>query len=200
VSFKIVPAVKWSYNLSTVASEKETIYVYIDSNGGEVESGNKLINQLNYYSKIGKSIKCIAKNAFSMAFQIFQSSGCNSRYILTSSTTMQHQMSLNNIKGQLFNTMNYLKMIESMSNSLDQQSANRIGMSIEEYNKLTKTDWWLYGEDIIRKGVADCLVTIGCDQKLFNTHYYEIIEEAKITNDGYISITDKKIKKYLCPL
>jgi ATP-dependent protease ClpP protease subunit len=191
---------KWLNNLSTVASENDTIYIYIDSNGGDVESGNKFINQLNYYSQIGKSIKCIAKNAYSMAFQIFQSSGCHKRYILSSSTTMQHQFSLNNIKGQLINTMNYLKMIETMSKSLDQQSANRIGISYDEYFELTKNDWWLYGEDIISKGVADNLVTIGCDHKLFSSFYNIIVEDVQITEEGLISIKEKKIKKNLCPL
>ena len=104
---------RWSMDLSKIKSDTDKIYVYIDSMGGSVEVGNKLINQFNYYSKIGKSIECIAKNAYSMAFQIFQN--CDKRYILSSSIAMQHQVSLQNIKGPLINTMNYLKMIQSMS-------------------------------------------------------------------------------------
>jgi ATP-dependent protease ClpP protease subunit len=188
--------IKWSKDLSKI--ETNTMYIYIDSPGGSVEAGNTFIEQLIYYNKIGKSIECIVKKAYSMAFQILQN--CDKRYILSGSTTMQHQMSVNNIKGPLINTLNYLKMVESMSNDLDKRSAKRIGVNFDEYKKLTQNDWWLYGEDIITKGVADEIVIVGCDNKLFNVEIESIISEVEISNDGLILLKDKKIKKYLCPV
>ena len=189
---------RWSIDLSKIKSDTDKIYVYIDSIGGSVELGNKLINQLNYYSKIGKSIECIAKNAFSMAFQIFQS--CDKRYILSSSVTMQHQVSLQNIKGPLINTMNYLKMIQSMSDDLDKKSAKKINIPYDEYKKLVQNDWWLYGEDIISNGVADSMVIVGCDPKLFNIFINQTIGELTISEDGSMTLNDINVLKHSCPL
>ena len=189
---------KWSMDLSKIDSDTNKIYVYIDSIGGSVEVGNKLINQFNYYSKIGKSIECIAKNAFSMAFQIFQN--CDKRYILSSSVIMQHQVSLQNIKGPLINTMNYLKMIQSMSDDLDKKSAKKINIPYDEYKKLIQNDWWLYGQDIISNGVADSMVIIGCDPKLFNIFINQTIGEIEMLDDGSITLNDINVLKHSCPL
>jgi len=185
-------------DLSKINSDTNIIYVYIDSPGGNVEEGSKLINQLNYYSKIGKSIECIAKNAFSMAFLIFQS--CDKRYIMSSSIIMQHQMILHNIKGPLINTMNYLKMIETMSNDFDKKSANRINIPFDEYKKLIQNDWWLYGENIILKGAADSMVIIGCDPKLFDIFIEESMPKLEMSENGTIYMNTIQIKKHSCPL
>jgi len=181
---------KWLKELSEAItlSKSNTVYILIDSQGGVVEAGNDLINQLEYYHLTGKSIECIAKNAFSMAFQIFQN--CDKRYILSSSTLMQHQMSLN-INGKLLNTLNYLKMIETMSIDLDRKTAKRINIGYNEYKELIQHDWWTYGEEIIDYNLADEMVIVGCSPELFEIYEDEI--EIMVSD---IVLT----KKYKCPL
>jgi ATP-dependent protease ClpP protease subunit len=189
---------KWSKNLTSILTNSESVYVYIDSNGGSVEAGNKLINLFDYYIKNGKKIDCIAKNAFSMAFQIFQS--CSTRYIVPSSILMQHQISLSSIKGQLTNTLNYLKMIQTISDDLNKRSAKRIDMPFDDYVKLIQTDWWTYGDDILKYRLADSVINIGCDFNLYNMYYDEIETDFIIDSDGLITIKENTIKKPLCPL
>ena len=135
-------------------------YVYINSPGGYVEDGERLVTHMNYMQESGKTLNCIAENAHSMAFYIFQN--CNYRFIMPSSKVMQHQVSVP-IQGPLTNIHNYIKMIEKMSYRMNLFTAKRIGISIDEFNKLVSTDWWLYGEDIITNGVADEIVLVGCN-------------------------------------
>lgn len=63
------------------------IYVYIDSNGGDTESGNAIIMEI---LKSDKDVTCIAKRAELIAFDIF--SICNTRYVLENSVLVQHEI------------------------------------------------------------------------------------------------------------
>lgn len=138
----------------------DTYYVYLNSPGGYVEEGDRLVTHMTYLQESGKTLNCIAENAHSMAFYIFQN--CNQRYILPSSKVMQHQITVP-IEGQLTNIHNYIKMIEKMSHRMNLFTAKRIGISLEEFNKRVTTDWWLYGQDIIDHMVADKMVLVGCN-------------------------------------
>ena len=60
--------------------------VYIDSPGGSVLAGVKIIDQIEKYQ-----MSCIASKAISMGFVIFQS--CHNRLVTSSSQLMQHQIS-----------------------------------------------------------------------------------------------------------
>jgi hypothetical protein len=76
-------------------------------------------------------------------------------------------------------------MITKISNRLNMFCAKRIGISIESFNKLVSTDWWLYGQDIIDNNVADKMVLVGCN----------MTKEAIILKDG--SLLEKK---HPCPI
>lgn len=139
---------------------QDSYYVFINSPGGYVEEGERLVTHMTYLQESGKTLNCIAENAHSMAFYIFQN--CNYRYILPSSKVMQHQITVP-ISGQLANIQNYIQMIQKMSHRMNLFTAQRIGISLEQFNKLVSTDWWLYGQEIIDKGVADRMVLVGCN-------------------------------------
>ena len=63
------------------------IYLYLDTPGGSVESGHKLISEI-----INHNITCIAEKAYSMGFAILQS--CTNRYILRHGKLMIHQVKI----------------------------------------------------------------------------------------------------------
>jgi ATP-dependent Clp protease protease subunit len=186
----------WIRNISSIENQK--IYVYINSNGGSVEAGQKLIDQFTYLQLKGVTIECIAQNAYSMAFQILQS--CDKRYITPSATVMQHQMSVSELGGQFDNLLNYLTMIKQMANDLDLKAAKRIGISYADYKLKTSTDWWLYGEDIVQNNVADEIVYVGCGKKLYETFNYKETVEFDISQDGDIEFKKTETKNDLCPL
>lgn len=172
------------------------VYVYINSNGGSIDAGYDLINQIKYYNSIGKTFHCIAKNAFSMAFHIFQS--CDHRYILPTSKLMQHQISLG-IEGNLYNMMNYLDMIKEIDKQLHKSTAKKINMDFDEYINKIKTDWWIYGTDILTYKLADKFVYIGCSNELYSTIIEETVDKI-IYEDNKFSKIEQIIKKDMCPL
>ena len=186
----------WSKQMNRLTSNP--IYIYIDSVGGSVDAGLQFINNMNWQMKQGKIINCIGKLAYSMAFIILQN--CSNRYVITSSTIMQHQMSLSNLKGPLNNLMNYLEMIHSISNELDINISKRLGLSLEDYRNKIKNDWWLTGNTAITQKVADEMVIVGCDQELYDTN--SVKEELIIDVDLKGNLEIKKVEKNkdLCPL
>ena len=164
---------------------KKNIYIYIDSPGGEVHAGENIIQYMNYKKHQNHSLQCIANQAMSMAFHIFQH--CDKRLILPNTILMQHQMSLQT-SGQLENINNYLNLLNAVNERLIQIESTRLKISPEEYKYNIMSDWWLYGEEAITQNVADELIdSVGCDTNLlFND---TIIIEYNIL---------KKISK--CPL
>lgn len=186
----------WSKQMNKLTSNP--IYIYIDSPGGSVDAGLQFINNMNWHIKQGKTVNCIVKSAYSMAFIILQN--CSNRYVMSSSTLMQHQMSLGGLKGPLNNMMNYLEMIHSISNDLDSTVSKRIGLSIEDYRNKIKTDWWFTGNTAITNKVADEMVIVGCDPELYEINSVKEDLVFDIDSTGNIEIKKVEKTKDLCPL
>lgn len=139
--------------------EKEDIYIYINSNGGDVKAGNKLIEAINFY-KIKKKIYCIANYAASMAFIILQS--CPNRFATTQAVLMQHQISLS-IKNKKNNIESYFKYIENLENEIIDLQIKKIDITKEAFLKKIQNDWWLTGKQALKEKVVDNLVVVGCN-------------------------------------
>lgn len=143
------------------------IYLYIDSPEGRVDTGIQFINTINYHKNQGKIINCIAKSAYYIAFVIFQN--CVNRYVISSTTLMQHQISLSEIKGNINNLMNYLDMINKISYELDNMVSTRIIIDLTEYRNKISNDLWIYGNLAIEQGVADEFVFVRYETELYET-------------------------------
>jgi ATP-dependent Clp protease protease subunit len=172
--------------LNSIENKHNTIYLYINSPGGSVIAGLEIINYIKSLQSRSKQIICIAHNAMSMAFVILQY--CSERYILYSSTLMQHQMSLG-VKGKLYDINSRMSYINIMENKMSQDQATRLNLTLDDFNKLIQNDWWLYSEDIIANNAADKMVSIFCS--------FDNYEETNIINSPFGDIT---IKYSACPL
>ena len=141
------------------------IYVYIDSPGGDVDSGQKIIQYINFKKDTNKTIMCIAWEAHSMAFNILQA--CTYRYVLQDSKMMQHQMSLKNLAGNIENINSYMQITNKIYDKLILDASKRIGLSVEAYKIKIMNDWYLYGSEIVENNVADAMISsVGCSKKL----------------------------------
>tara|TARA_Y100000385_G_C13050968_1_gene619737 strand:- start:557 stop:1204 length:648 start_codon:yes stop_codon:yes gene_type:complete len=166
--------------------ETNIIYIYINSPGGDVSAGQKIIQYINFKKNTNKTIACIAWEAHSMAFNIMQF--CTYRYVLKDSKMMQHQMSLSGLSGNIENINSYIKVTNKMYDSLIKDASARIGITPTEYKTKINNDWYLYGEEIVKNNVADIVISsIGCDSKL--TKY-----------DTTETINTKPVVISLCPL
>jgi len=155
------------------------VYLYIHSPGGDVTAGNNLIDFIHFYNQRNNLI-CVANYAASMAFAILQS--CKTRYGTSSATLMQHQIhiKLNNAKK---NIDTYMVYANDLQKEFIHSQATRIGMTEENFYNKIKDDWWLTGEQGIKEGVLDKLVTVGCDND-YMKELYNVTEY----NEKYIEI------------
>jgi ATP-dependent Clp protease protease subunit len=172
--------------LNTIESKHDTLYLYINSPGGDVLAGLDIINYIKSLQQRNKKVICIAHNAISMAFVVFQY--CSLRYILYSSTLMQHQMYLG-LKGKLQeinSRMSYLNVLET---KLNKDQALRLNMSLPEFTQIIQNDWWLYGDSIIDNKAADEIITFFCA--------FENYDETVLVNTLFGDVT---IKYSACPL
>lgn len=145
--------------LNAIETKHDTLYLYINSPGGDVMAGFEVINYIKSLQERSKQIICIGHNAMSMAFAIFQY--CTQRYILYSSTLMQHQMSLQ-VKGKLYDLNSRMKYLNSIEHTINQAQATRLNMTLDTFTQLIQNDWWLYADEIIQHKAADKLVSIYC--------------------------------------
>ena len=138
--------------------ESNDIYFYINSNGGSVHAGNRLIEQMTFMESNNKIIHCIGHKVISMAFVIFQH--CTHRYSLDTSIAMQHQMSLM-LGGGVENINTFFKMIKTIYKDLVVYQANKLKMDLLEFREKIKIDWWTYGKELVENNISDKIVTVG---------------------------------------
>lgn len=161
------------------------IYVYIASGGGSVFEGLKIIQTIEALQQSGKNVFCIAEYAFSMAFTIFQA--CQHRLITRQTSMMQHQMSTI-LEGNLEQIKKRIDYLDRVNHVLAEEEAKRIGITKDQFLNEINNDWWLFGQDIIDRNVADDTVNVICSQTLSKTSYEEniniIFAEISIIRSG----------------
>jgi len=145
--------------------------LYLDTPGGLVEEGLKIINEVKNYN-----ISCVAEKAYSMGFSIFQS--CYNRYILPNGKLMQHQISFG-INGELAKVNSYVNFIKQIEEEIVDMEASRIDIPVKNYREMTMNEWWLYGQNTINSNTADEIVNVKCSNKLTKKNF--TIETNKYT-------------------
>jgi len=155
-------ATQFVYELNQKQSKKG-IYVYLDTNGGSVDAGNKIVDEIQKYG-----LDCIAHKAISMGFVILQS--CKNRYITPMGTLMQHQMSYG-VADEKAKVESYVDFVKQIGDYLITMQANKIGISANEMRDKTYNDWWLFGENAVVANCADELAIVKCSSKLTNETY-----------------------------
>jgi len=150
------------YQLNLIHNKKD-IYVYIDSPGGNVEDGNKILNEIQKYN-----IKCIAEKAYSMAFAIFQ--GCSKRYIIPYAKLMQHQISFG-ISNEKAKVESYINFINQIENELIILQSSKIGITHKEFKEKTYNEWWIFGKSNIEQNCADKIIQVKCSKQLTTLNY-----------------------------
>lgn len=135
-------------------------YIYLNTNGGSVDAGMHLINVIKDLQNNNIKINCIADTAISMGFVIFQS--CTNRYVLSYSTLMQHQMSLNEVGGKLLEINSYMSHINKIEDTVNKMQATRINITQIEFESRINNNWWLTSNESLEFNVADEIISIKC--------------------------------------
>lgn len=132
-------------------------YIYINSEGGYVDSGNYIKTQIQNYK-----LSCITHNALSMAAVIFL--GCEQRYITPDAKLMFHNLST------------YKHTIPGLKRDYYNYISKQLNISQEEMFSRFQPDYYLYGSDIIRN-IPSKMVNIQCSPTLTKQTFEK---------DGYI--------------
>lgn len=138
----------------------DTIYIYLFTPGGSIIKGNDIIQTMNTLQKMGKEIICVADQAYSMGFIIFEA--CPTRYIMSNSILMQHQASLD-MEGPIEQVKSLFKLLEKIISDSVLMQSKRMELTKDRFNELTQHDLWMYGEEIIQNKAGDEIVNVICD-------------------------------------
>jgi len=153
----------WINQINDRDPDADTIYLYLSSPGGSVLEGNKIIDQIKTMEMAGVNVVCVADFAASMAFVILQA--CQKRTALPSSVLMQHQMSLG-LEGPIENINNYLDFIQQIRVNLELMQADRLNMTVDQFQKKIVNDWWIPGYNAKNASVIDDLVMVKCSKEI----------------------------------
>lgn len=152
------------------ANEGSDIYVVLYTPGGSVSAGKLFFDTLN---ALPCNFHTITIFAASMGYQTVQNLG--NRYILPSGILMSHRASIRGLSGEINGELDQiLKLIKENVKELDVTASKRVGITLDEYNKLIADELWMTGNQAVSTNHADKVVFAKCD-KDFEGTYVEII-------------------------
>lgn len=137
------------------------LFVYLATPGGSVTAGLEIAQTLQALSDEGVNVTCVADVALSMGFVLTQFCP-GQRVVMPQSIMMQHQIAFG-LEGPIHNVHSYLNSIVEWNEDLDQQQADRIGLTLREFQDRVHDDWWLFGKRALTNDVADKMVNVYCD-------------------------------------
>jgi ATP-dependent Clp protease protease subunit len=146
------------------------LYLFLNTPGGSIQAGLELVEGLK---GINRPIHTVTLFAASMGWQLVQHLG--DRYILKYGVLMSHK-ARGSISGEFGGGLSqmdaryglWLKRI----NIMDQQTVGRTGgkKTIKQYRSEYDNELWLNGEEAVKNGYADEVVSIKCGSDLSGTN------------------------------
>ena len=137
------------------SESSDPIYVYINSPGGDVDSGFAIYDMIRFVSSpvtmIGMGLVASA------AALIFLAVPSERRVALPDSTYLIHQP-LSQLKGVAIDVAIYADKIEALRHKLDAVIAVATGKTREEVEKDTERDCWLTAEEALDYGLLSRIV------------------------------------------
>lgn len=133
------------------------VYLVMNTPGGSVDAGLKLINFIN---ALPQKVKTITIFAASMGFHTVEN--LDERLIIQDGTLMSHPATFG-VEGQTpYQVHSRLKWIMSILNSMDDRAADRLNLTREQYQDLVHDEYWVHGADAVRANAADRTVLARC--------------------------------------
>ena len=137
------------------ASATKSIYVYIDSPGGNVYSGFAIFDMIRF---IKAPVKTIGMGLVASAASIILLAAKKSnRFALPNSQYLIHQP-LSEMKGVATDLEIHAKEIERIKSRINSLIANETGKKIEQIFQDTERDYWLNAEEARSYGLVSKIV------------------------------------------
>jgi ATP-dependent protease ClpP protease subunit len=169
-------------------SARYTIYIVLDTPGGDVVAGNEFIE----FAKMVPNVETVTLFAASMGAAIVEALP-GTRNITENGTLMFHRAK-GGFQGQfedgeVESRLDYAKQI---IRSMEQRNADRMSMSLPDYKAGVVNEMWHYGRNAISKKSADAVVDLICNIELISQ-----VERSTMTIFGILQVT---VESSRCPL
>ena len=133
--------------------------------GGSVSAGQIFFDTL-------KALPCnfntLTIFAASMGYQTVQNLGV--RYILPSGVLMSHRAYVSGLRGEINGELDaILSLLKQSVHEMEKVAAERVGISLKEYDKLIRDELWMTGNQAVEMGHADEVVLAKCDESLMGS-------------------------------
>lgn len=167
--------------------KNEPIYLVLDTPGGSIDDGLKIIEVAK---SLPRPVHTISLFNASMGFIISQY--LDDRYVLESTTMMSHRAFIGGMKGEFPGSFisRFLALGDQLTR-INSKVAARAKMSLNPYLDLIRNELWMGPEQAIQLKFADKQVTLQCDNSLLG------YGEPEEVNLGIFTI---KVKFHKCPL
>lgn len=173
--FDDISSNKFIHDISHITHNN--IIIFLDTPGGSIVAGHKMIQYMDSLSYSGKNITCIAENAASMGFAFFQA--CPLRLVMPHSIIMQHQPSFG-YAGQEKRINSRLKLTRTIIKKQNKRQCIRLKLTKFEFDNKISDDWWMYGSDIIRNNAADKIIQLTCHPDIIDDNLCPLIKKIKL--------------------
>ena len=153
-------------DLTVAAETNKTVTVYIDSPGGNIGAGIRILDAVAGLktSKPDLRLRCFAEFAASMAFAFMQVA-CDHRIVSEYSVLMMHQASVG-MQGKWGEIQTRSELLKQVIDLLEQKVATRLKLSLPEYRSRVVNDWWIVGRTNLKEKSADFIGTVSCSAEL----------------------------------
>lgn len=138
--------------------ERKPIYLYLDTYGGGVEAGFRLINTI-MASKTEVRTVCFGFS-YSMGFLIFIAG--HKRYAAPYTRFLMHDGSLC-VSGTPSKAQDQLEFNKRSESMIKDFVCSRTSISTKTYNKNATKEWYMFADDAKKNSVVDYIVGVDCD-------------------------------------
>lgn len=163
--FSVSKAQQKILQLSRNMSPKDTIFMVLDTPGGSVTAGMRLVDTIR---AVPQRVKTITQFAASMGFYFVQA--LDERLILPSGTLMAHRAKIGGVAGEIpGEVLVRINMVLDLIRTLEVTNSTRLGVTLEKYQEVIRDEYWVSGVDAVKQNAADRVVAIQCDESLDGT-------------------------------
>ena len=168
-------------------SKNEPIYLVLDTPGGSIEDGLKLVEVAK---SLPRPVHTISIFNASMGFVISQY--LDDRYVLDSSVMMSHRAFIGGMRGEYPGSLisRFLALGNQLMN-INSKVAERAEMPLKTYLDITANELWMGSDQAIELKFADKKIILQCDESLSG------YGEPESVNLGFFSV---KVQFHKCPL
>lgn len=144
------------------AGQPYFIYLVLDTPGGSIDDGEDFIQM----AKTVPMLKTITLFAASMGSAIVEA--LPGERLVTSNGVYMFHRAKGGLQGQFEDgeLEVRLEFYKKLVRGMEQRSADRMSMSLVDYKKLVKDEFWTYGSESIKNKTADRVVEVICSKEL----------------------------------